>query len=116
VSGAVQKGLPVAKRSGLSSVAGLLPLLLGSALVALLASAAGPSPEEWSFQSPISPVGPGAAGSPSAPTATITGPGLVSVPTPPNFVPWIIGILVIAAIVGAALMWRRADGEGGREE
>jgi len=39
----------------------------------------------------------------------------VSVPAPANFVPWIIGIVVVGAIVGAVLFWRRDKGERGED-
>jgi hypothetical protein len=97
------------------SVASLAPLLLASVLVALLAIAAAPPPGEWFFQSPVSPIGSGPTRSPSVPQATATGPALVSVPAPANFVPWIIGIVVVGSIVGAVLFWRRDKGERGED-
>ena len=89
-----------------------MPVLLGSVLIALLVAAAGPSSTEWLFQSPVSPIGPGPGGSPGAPEGTVTGPGLVAVPAAPNFVPWLVGILLVAAIVGAAMSWSRRRGKG----
>lgn len=100
----------------LEGLISLLPLVLGSLLIASLAMAAGPDPVNWLFQSPISPLGPGPTGSPSAAEGTVTGPALVAVPASPNFIPWIVGILVVGAIIGAALMWRRGSEEGGGGE
>lgn len=98
------------------SLAGLLPLLVGSVLIALLATAAAPASSGWLFQSPVSPIGPSPAESPAAPQGTVTGPALVSVPAVPNFVPWVIGLLVVVALVGVA-MWRRGrKEEGGASE
>ncbi len=122
---ATRKDVVVARSGTLGSVSGLLPLLFGSLLVALLAIAAGPSSGGWFFQSPVSPVAPGPAGSPVSPVApepaaspvvpeeTVTAPALVSVRVPPNFIPWIIGIVVAGAVVGVALMWKRDKGRGG---
>lgn len=101
---------------GVEGLVSLLPLMIVSLLVASLAMAAGPDPVDWFFQSPISPVSPGPAGSPSAPEATVTGPALVSVPVSPNFIPWLVGIVVVGAVVGAAMMWRRGSDEGGGGE
>jgi hypothetical protein len=103
------------RASGLGPIASFLPILLAALLLASLAMAAAPPPGEWFFQSPVSPVAPGPTRSPSVSQATATGPALVSVPTPANFVPWIIGIVVVGAIVGAVLFWRRAKGEEGED-
>jgi hypothetical protein len=100
----------------LEGLVSLLPLMLGSLLIASLSMAAGPEPVNWLFQSPISPVGPVPAGSPSAAEGTVTGPALVAVPASPNFIPWLVGILVVGAVVGAAMMWRRGSEEGGGDE
>ena len=108
--------LTAARVRGLEGLISLLPLMLGSLLIASLAMAAGPDPVNWLFQSPISPVGPGPAGSPSTAEGTVTGPALVAVPVSPNFIPWLVGILVVGAIVGAAMMWRRGSREGGGDE
>ena len=108
--------LTAARVRGLEGLISLLPLMLGSLLIASLAMAAGPDPVNWFFQSPISPVGPGPAGSPSTAEGTVTGPALVAVPVSPNFIPWLLGILAVGAIVGAAMMWRRGSKEGGGDE
>jgi len=108
--------LTAARLRRVEELISLLPLVLGSLLIASLAMAAGPDPVNWLFQSPISPVGPGPAGSPSTAEGTVTGPALVAVPASPNFIPWIVGILVVGAVIGAALMWRRGSEEGGGGE
>ena len=101
---------------GVEGLVSLLPLMVASMLITSLAMAAGPGPVDWFFQSPISPVSPGPAESPGAPEATVTGPALVSVPVSPNFIPWLVGIVVVGAVVGAAMMWRRGSDEGGGDE
>ena len=83
-------------------------VFLGSVSISLLVAAAGPSSTDWLFQSPVSPIGAG----PGAPEGTVTGPGLVAVPAAPNFVPWLVGILLVAAMVGAAMSWSRRRGKG----
>ena len=108
----VVRALTRVRESG--SVAGLVVVFLGSVVLALLAMAAGPASSGWLFQSPVSPPGPGPAASPAVPQGTVTGPALVAVPATLNFVPWVVGLLVVAAIVGAAMIWRRRGrGEGG---
>ena len=113
--------LTAARVRGLEGLISLLPLMLGSLLIASLAMAAGPDPVNWLFQSPVSPVspispistiGPTPEGSPGAPEGTVTGPALVAVPVSPNFIPWLVGILVVGAIVGAAMLWSRRRGKG----
>jgi hypothetical protein len=94
----------------------LLPVMLGALLLASLAIAAGPSSANWLFQSPVSPIGSVPAGTPGAPEGTVAGPALVAVPAAPNFLPWIIGLLVVAAIVGVAIVWSRGRGERGSNE
>jgi hypothetical protein len=37
---------------------------------------------------------------------------LVAVPAPPNFTPWLVGIILVTAIVVAAWLWNKR-GEGG---
>jgi amino acid transporter len=99
-------------------LAKLLPLVVGSVLVTWLATAASPEPTGWFFQSPLSPVSPVSPigltpeGSPAAPEGTVAGPGLVAVPAAPNLVPWLVGIILVAAIVGAAMLWSRRRGKG----
>jgi len=93
-------------------LAELVPALLGAVLIALLTAGAGPSSAHWLFQSPVSPLAPGPVSSPSAPQATVAGPALVSVPAADNFVPWLVGLLLIAFIVGAAMLWSRRRGKG----
>ena len=103
---------------GAGSLAKLLPLVVGSVLVTLLATAASPEPMNWFFQSPVSPVspistiGPTPEGSPAAPEGTVAGPALVAVPAAPNLVPWLVGIILVAAMVGAAMLWSRRRGKG----
>ena len=104
-------------RSGVKgSITSLFPLMLGALLVAFLATTAGSSSADWLFQSPvspISPIGPAPIGSPAAPEATVAGPALVAVPAAPNFAPWLVGILLVAAIVVAAMLWSKRRGQGG---
>jgi len=97
-------------------LASLLPVMLGAILLASLAIAAGPSSANWLFQSPVSPLGSIPSGTSGAPEGTVAGPALVAVPATPNFLPWIIGLLVVAAIVGAAIVWSRGRGERGSKE
>jgi hypothetical protein len=96
------------------SLTGLLVILMASLVIAYLASAAGPTAHGWLFQSPLSPIGPGPGESPVAPQETATGPALVSVPAPPNFVPWLMGLAVIMVVVGVTMWWRgrREEGRG----
>jgi hypothetical protein len=114
------------------SMGGFLPLLVGSVLIALLATAAGPTSSGWLFQSPVSPIvpspsespsapqatvtGPAPGESPAAPQATVTGPALVSVPAVPNFLPWVIGLLAVVGVVLVAMWWRGRKKEGGASE
>jgi hypothetical protein len=104
---------------GVRQLVDLLPLILLSALIAVLATAAGPASNVCFFQSPISPISPPEA-SPAAPQATATprgtveGPALVAVPTAPNFIPWAIGLLVIVIVVGSVMYWRHRR-EGGED-
>jgi hypothetical protein len=110
----------MARIQGAGSLAKLLPLVVGSVLVTFLATAASPERMDWLFQSPVSPVspispiGPTPEGPPGAPEGTVAGPALVAVPAVPNLVPWLAGIVLVAAIVGAAMLWsrRRGNGEG----
>jgi len=104
-------------RAELRSLVGLLPLIVASVLMAFVITAAVPASTYCSFQSPVSPVspvGPTPGQTPAIPTATASGPSLVAVPDAPNFVPWIIGLLVTAIVVGLVLYWRgrREGGEG----
>jgi len=113
-----------ANGSGLKgSITSLFPLMLGALLVAFLATTAGSSSADWLFQSPLSPISPiGPAPtelpaaptvSPAAPEGTVEGSALVAVPAAPNFAPWLVGILLVVAIVVAAMLWSRRRGEGG---
>ncbi len=105
---------------------GLLPLILLSVLIALMATGAGPASNICLFQSPVSPLGTPetspvtplapAEGSPAPPTATVEGPALVAVPTPTNLTPWVIGLLVTVIVVSAVLYWRRRREGGERSE
>lgn len=98
------------------SWAGLLVVLMGSLLIAFLATAAGPTADGWLFQSPVSPIGPTPGESPTEPQETATGPALVSVAAAPNFAPWLIGLAVIVIVVGGAMWWRGRKEEGGAGE
>jgi hypothetical protein len=92
--------------------------MLGALLVSFLATRAGPSSADWLFQSPVSPISPisplapGPTASPAVPVATATGPALVAVPVPPNFTPWLVGIILVAAVVVAAMWWNRRGERG----
>lgn len=101
-------------RAELRSLVGLLPLIVGSVLIAFVATAAVPASTYCSFQSPVSPVATSPLQSPTVPEATATGPALVAVPVAPNFLPWIVGLVVTAIVVGLVLYWRgrREGGEG----
>lgn len=98
------------------SLLGLVPLLLGSMLVAALAMAAGPASTEHLFQSPISPVSPVGAETPAIPSPTVpqatapaptpTPTALRAVPTPPNLLPWLAGLAVVVVVVVLVLFWR----------
>jgi hypothetical protein len=106
-------GIALASAGESRRLAELVPVFLGSVLVALLVAAAAPSSTAWTFQSPVSPFTPAPGVSPVAPPATATAPALVAVPAASDFVPWLVGILVVAAIVGAATLWSRRSGKGG---
>lgn len=98
------------------SITSLFPMMVVALLVAFLATTAGSSSAEWLFQSPvspISPVGPTATQLPAAPEATAAGPALVAVPAAPNFLPWLAGILLVAAVVVLAMLWSKRRGERG---
>jgi hypothetical protein len=103
-------------------VVSLLPLLVASILIVLLATTAGSAPVACFFQSPVSPISPvsseaPAAASPAVAQETPVGPTptpgvLRAVPTALNFWPWVIGLVVIVLVVGAVLYWRsRREGE-----
>lgn len=108
----------MARIQGAGPLAKLLPLVVGSILVTLLATAASPEPMDWFFQSPVSPVspvatsGPTPEGPPGAPERTVAGPALVAVPAAPNLVPWLVGIILVAVVVGAGMLWSRRRGKG----
>jgi hypothetical protein len=108
----------MARIHGVGSLAKLLALVLGSVLVTLAATAASPEPTDWFFQSPVSPVSPISTIGitpevpPASPEATVAGPALVAVPAASNLVPWLVGILLVAAIFGAAMLWSRRRGKG----
>jgi len=124
----------MARIQGAGPLAKLLPLVVGSILVTLLATAASPEPMDWFFQSPVSPVspispisptpegppgapegtvaGPTPEGAPGAPEGTVAGPALVAVPAAPNLVPWLVGIILVAVVVGAGMLWSRRRGKG----
>lgn len=89
----------------------LAPLILLSVLIAFLATASAPASTQCLFQSPVSPLG-APEGSPTVAQGTVEGPALIAVPAPPNFVPWVIGLLVTVIVVGGILYWRRKR-EGG---
>lgn len=109
----------MARIQGAGSLAKLLALVVGSVLVTLAATAASPEPVEWFFQSPVSPVspistiGPTPEVPPASPEATVAGHALVAVPAAPNLVPWLVGIILVAAIVAAAMLWSKRRGKGG---
>lgn len=108
----------VGRARGTEPLAGLLPLIVVSLVVAFLIVGTVPGSANGLFQSPISPVspispiGPTPEGSPGAPEGTVAGPALVAVPAAPNLVPWLVGIILVAAIVGAAMLWSRRRGKG----
>jgi hypothetical protein len=109
----------VGRARGAEPLVGLLPLIVVSLVVAFLVVGTVPGSANGLFQSPISPVSPiGTIGPtpevpPASPEATVAGPALVAVPAAPNLVPWLVGIIVVAAIVGAAMLWSRRRGTGG---
>lgn len=115
---AVRRLFAIARRGMGGSTAGLLPLFIGSVLVAVAVVAASQPVGDWSFQSPVSPIIPVSpvTPTPESPTAvpeeTVVGPGLVSVPAAPDFVPWLVGIVLVAAVVVAATLWSRRRGKG----
>ncbi|HEM62279.1 MAG TPA: hypothetical protein ENO24_08310 [Chloroflexi bacterium] len=111
----ISEGNALARSPVFRPVIDLVPLLLGSVVVALLAMAAAPASGEWFFQSPVSPLRPIPTSTLSVPQPTVTGPALVSVPATANFLPWILGVLVVGGIVAAALFWRRDKGERGED-
>lgn len=90
----------------LRSVVDLSPLILGSLLIALVATTTGPASTSCHFQSPVSPISPVPVESPVVPQGTVEGPVLRAVPAPPNFIPWVIGLVVVVIVVGAVLYWR----------
>jgi len=92
------RGIGLRWRKKLRSLLSFLPLILASILIALLATRAESASTYCLFQSPIGP--------------TSTPRVLRAVATPPNFVPWVIGLLVITIVVGAILYWRSRR-EGG---
>ncbi|MCJ7618597.1 MAG: hypothetical protein MUP64_00060 [Anaerolineae bacterium] len=108
----------MARIQGAGPLGKLLPLVVGSIVVTLLATAASPEPMDWFFQSPVSPVSPISAisptpeGPPGAPEGTVAGPALVAVPAAPNLVPWLVGITLVAVVVGAGMLWSRRRGKG----
>lgn len=100
------RGIPLGCSDKVKSVVGLLPLILGSVLIALLGMTTAPAPTYCFFQSPISP--------PGTESPVSTPPVLTSVRTPLNFIPWAIGLLVIIVAVGLILYWRSRR-KGGEE-
>ncbi len=106
------RGIALGWSKELRALLDFLPLILGSILIALAATTAGPASTHCLFQSPVapSPVMP----QETAVSPTATPPALTAVPTPPNFIPWVIGLLVIIIVVGVLLYWRsgRKGGEG----
>jgi len=108
----------VGRARGAEPLVGLLPLVVVSLVVAFLIVGTVPGSANGLFQSPISPVspispiGPTPEGAPGAPEGTVAGPALVAVPAASNLVPWLVGIILVAAIVGAAMLWSRRRGKG----
>jgi len=103
----------------LRSIVDLSPLILGSLLIALVATTPGRASMSCHFQSPISPISPISpvpVESPPVPQGTVEGPVLRAVPTPPNFIPWVIGLVVVVIVVGVVLYWRsKREGAEGSE-
>jgi len=106
----------------LRSIVDLSPLILGSLLIALVATTPGRASMSCHFQSPISPISPiGPTSpvpveSPPVPQVTVEGPVLRAVPAPPNLIPWVIGLVVVVIVVGVVLYWRsRREGVEGSE-
>ncbi|TKJ28951.1 MAG: hypothetical protein CEE40_10125 [Chloroflexi bacterium B3_Chlor] len=100
----------------LRSIVDLSPLILGSLLIALVATTPGRASTSCHFQSPISPISPVPVESPPVPQVTVEGPVLRAVPTPPNFIPWVIGLVVVVIVVGVVLYWRsKREGAEGSE-
>jgi len=103
----------------LRSIVDLSPLILGSLLIALVATTPGRASMSCHFQSPISPISPISpvpVESPPVPQVTVEGPVLRAVPAPPNLIPWVIGLVVVVIVVGVVLYWRsRREGVDGSE-
>lgn len=118
------RGIDLGSSKQLRSLVEFLPLILGSLLVALLAMTVGPASNHWLFQSPVSPVGPLPTEPPLVPSPAVsqetalaptsTPPVMRAVLTRPDFIPWVIGLLVVTIVVAAILYWRsrREGGEG----
>lgn len=118
------RGIGLGWSKELRALLDFLPLILGSILIALAATTAGSASTHCLFQSPVSPVSPLPIESPVVPSPvmpqetavspTATPPALTAVATPPDFIPWVIGLLVIIIVVGVLLYWRsrRKGGEG----
>jgi len=108
----------VGRARGAEPLVGLLPLIVVSLVVAFLVVGTVPGSANGLFQSPISPVspistiGPSPEVPPASPEATVAGPALVAVPAAPNLVPWLVGIILVSAIVVAAMLWSRRRGKG----
>ncbi len=117
------RGMALGWGDELRSLVGFSPLILGAVVIALLATTAGPASTYCLFQSPVSPISPLPIESPAVPSPvtpqetvaaspTSTPSVLTAVPTPLDFIPWFVGLLVIVAVVGAVLYWRsRRKGE-----
>lgn len=99
-----------ARVEALRPVVDLSPLILGSLLIALVATTTGRAATSCHFQSPVSPISPVAVESPPVPQGTVEGPVLRAVRAPPNLIPWVIGLLVIVILVGVVLYWRSKRG------
>lgn len=103
----------------LRPIVDLSPLILGSLLIALVATTPGRASMSCHFQSPISPISPISpvpVESPPVPQVTVEGPVLRAVPAPPNLIPWVIGLVVVVIVVGVVLYWRsRREGVEGSE-
>lgn len=102
-------------RRELKSLILFLPLAIASVLLVFLMGASGMAGSVSLFESPTSPL-------PISPTPSRLGeeavgpsilPPLIAVRTQPNYLPWLLGGLVIIGGVAGVIFYRRGKGEEG---